>query len=583
MATATGPAPAQTLQTSLVELVSTLHSRGRRRQRDITKRDLKAAVKHGAKAPGNALALMAPVSDAATQLHCEISAIVKKQLRSCTSHFVLVVDQSGSMKKGDVPGYTNRHAAVFGTLALDVVGRAIDTKLFGGSVSDVVTIIDMCTEPVHWVQREPITNVLYNKLVERQGQPPRGGQGYFVKALQMAEKVLQQDLSKGSDRCALTLMFLSDGRPSDQQCLNKRCTGERGTPQNMQQAILDATEGMYQNCGPRLKACFVGFAENSPTQFTMMQMMAEAAKPFGTQAYFEHSITAESLSSLVSTLVSSHSSTRIQLTNVAAAVDDSFKGGPDLGPKLDHAKAEHPGQPRMQIDPRTDPFDVFLHTKAAGGVKIKSFTTMHKGSFCNPSGQTFQSPGAIGIAVARKPFGEGAERIVYEFYEVGPAKKGVHPCLGRPMVAKESCRQIASSEGKIDFHACFVRTQQQASHFAEIFNEQLKFELESRDLPINALPMTSFLQCHVYTIEHCGKGRFKKPKVGYLVEPDLMAGVQNHFWNKWNSNNGDIDGSTKILGDVNVLSSLFASDVPQAFSHWTYHHDRNKRLVCDLQ
>eukprot|EP01079_Euglenida_sp_SAG-EU17-18_P000647 gene647-2490_t len=41
-----------TLETSLLELVSTLHSRDRRQQRDISKRDLKAAVKHGKKTPG---------------------------------------------------------------------------------------------------------------------------------------------------------------------------------------------------------------------------------------------------------------------------------------------------------------------------------------------------------------------------------------------------------------------------------------------------------------------------------------------------------------------------------------------------
>lgn len=62
-----------------------------------------------------------------SQEHYDEHEAAKERLRRnpslCTSHTVIVVDQSASMRKCDVLDFRNRAQAVFGTLALDFVAK----------------------------------------------------------------------------------------------------------------------------------------------------------------------------------------------------------------------------------------------------------------------------------------------------------------------------------------------------------------------------------------------------------------------------------------------------------------------------
>jgi hypothetical protein len=109
------------------------------------------------------------------ELHINAANAIKEHLEVCTTHVVLVIDQSGSMKTHDVADFKNRSEAAYGTIALELLGKRLD----GGHTrpTDVVSVIEMSdTASVLW-EREPITNVLYNKFVARRlaagSQAPR--------------------------------------------------------------------------------------------------------------------------------------------------------------------------------------------------------------------------------------------------------------------------------------------------------------------------------------------------------------------------------------------------------------------------
>ena len=64
------------------------------------------------------------------------------------------------------------------------------------------------------IRNEPTTWVLYNKLIDmREWSTIRPfGPGNYLPAIEMAESLLTSNTNAG---CALSLMFFSDGKPSD--------------------------------------------------------------------------------------------------------------------------------------------------------------------------------------------------------------------------------------------------------------------------------------------------------------------------------------------------------------------------------
>ncbi|CAK4775533.1 unnamed protein product [Aphanomyces euteiches] len=84
---------------------------------------------------------------------------------ACTSHSIVVVDQSGSIRTSDVDDFRTRSDAVFGTIALDLIGKHLDDDQGAISGTDVMTIIEMRDEATTVFYREPLTNVLFNKVV----------------------------------------------------------------------------------------------------------------------------------------------------------------------------------------------------------------------------------------------------------------------------------------------------------------------------------------------------------------------------------------------------------------------------------
>jgi len=105
-------------------------------------------------------------------------------------------------------------------------------------------------------------------------------------------------------------------------------------------------------------------------------------------------------------------------------------------------------------------------------------------------------PSATGVALHSSFFGEGAERLVREFREIGPDGMFVGPKL----VAKESRFQIDllnTDQSQIEkFHRTFCETQNRAQGLADVFNIRLEH------LPCynpQTMPKISFLSCSVYS------------------------------------------------------------------------------------
>lgn len=138
-------------------LISCVHGRDRRKQRNIERFDLLAAVQYGKKESAHSdrktgeprwkytFANVVYITDSTSRYEItsyvlpveidEISLSVNDTLQHwelckqislnpslCTSHTVLIVDHSGSMRTNDVSDYKTRLDAVYTTLALDIIG-----------------------------------------------------------------------------------------------------------------------------------------------------------------------------------------------------------------------------------------------------------------------------------------------------------------------------------------------------------------------------------------------------------------------------------------------------------------------------
>jgi hypothetical protein len=238
----------------------------------------------------------APVTFIDTVNHKNLATKLKDEPSICTSHFVLVVDQSKSMKTSDVEGFRTRSDAVFATVALDYIGQQLDNRNDSNAqFTDAVTLIEMNQHATVVFEREPCTNVLFNQLLARKEMVSPHDHGMFRSALNKAEQVLEKDL--GNTSCTLVLMFLSDGKPSDY----------------LYEPTYDAAEHMFriaQKFGGQLTVETMGFAKKG-ADFSVMEQMAHRANEGGAVGHFTAvDLMGEALSSTVRNISSTMSATR---------------------------------------------------------------------------------------------------------------------------------------------------------------------------------------------------------------------------------------------------------------------------------
>ena len=419
--------------TSEVPFFSSLHGRKRRLLRKIDRRDLQAAVKRGKKEPG----LPHPVTGAkrwkythgnivyitdetsTKEVTCYVEAIaipragvtlehvaqhnaVKERLEKdpslCTSHTVIVVDQSGSMRRSDITDFENRSKAVWGMLALEFVAAQ---KVSGEATDrDVVSVVLMAETPEVIIHREPMGLILYNKFVGLHDRVRPRSHGNFIPALDAAQELLVGHVTSG---CALALLFLSDGKPSDPcswRVSERKYNSQEKTTHELTESVRTLA-GMFKQ---QLSVVTVGFA-HSEQDFSVLEAMAEAALENGAQGSFYRSkLSPEGLGSALAHSVSSLTATKLRLTTLSAE-----SGVPRV---LRQVRKEAAGTPWSYASTTTITEDGWVIYKE--GVRRLEFSLealkWHRNPWV-PVG--FFSHAANGIGIRTNALGEGAERLVF--------------------------------------------------------------------------------------------------------------------------------------------------------------------------
>jgi hypothetical protein len=247
----TTPTKSSSKRTADYTVLSSQHGRARRALRNISKRDLQAAMKYGVKTPtvGNrgqpcwkftynnvvyitdyscrheitsyteALRIdRHPISNEMMTKHHEIKSLIENQPHLCTGHTYIIVDHSGSMRQSDVNGFHNRSAAAYGILALDFIAEQLSE---GSDLLESVSVIEMRDEGELILDRQPFDWILFNSLLRRGCESvPRSHGNYnpsllLVQQLIVKEYNLLRDKMEKEDLPNFNMVFLSDGRPSD--------------------------------------------------------------------------------------------------------------------------------------------------------------------------------------------------------------------------------------------------------------------------------------------------------------------------------------------------------------------------------
>jgi hypothetical protein len=216
------------LNTVDVTLISHTHGRERRAERSIGRVDLQAAVKHGnreAASPGqrgeqrwryeyNGVVYITDASSKheITSWRLDGKDVLKdaRDAQLYGTHILLVVDNSGSMRKGDVPGYRSRTDAVYASLLRDLVLPQLKQGSAEAESQIVVSLIEMSDDAHVLLEKVPLDEELARSLTERRENYAHSHGNY----LPSLSKVVQL-LSASRESSRLMLVFLSDGAPSD--------------------------------------------------------------------------------------------------------------------------------------------------------------------------------------------------------------------------------------------------------------------------------------------------------------------------------------------------------------------------------
>ena len=545
-----------------------------------------------------------PITKEMVEHHQKAEATIARDKTKWTSNTVIVVDTSHSMKNADVFETRTRLDAVWLCIALDFIAHRLESGAAGSS--DVVSIVTLSENSKALVLEQPTSWILYNKIVDIYNNKtvrPKG-HGPYIPSLNLAEELLN---ANSNASCAMGLCFISDGKPSDHYLLGIDINDGRD-------AITKRVASLASTFGRRLQFTAVGIGDED---FTTLEEMVDEASDYGAKASMNlPSRSAGALGNVLGTFATSITSTQTEMTCVASLKQQRVKS----------VTRESMRKANESIT-RVSDSDFFIYDLHSVQRLVYKEWREEKNTCRYFEPAPLQNRDAHYVAMHESTFGEGAERFVYRFFEVGEDGESV---IGRPLVAKES-RFIANSygteEARQHFVKTFCRTQQLASRIAIEFNAKL----DALNCVDESTPRVSILDCSVYIIDDINLG-----KISVLVEEKL----DHTKWMKWNSNNGfvagmknattfneeDIEGAIQSINDLHLgmteeddegrdvssngqsanfetnncnqdlsnigtkshkkdksLPGFSAFDVAQAFSHFSYLATGRKRLICDLQ
>jgi Alpha-kinase family len=558
-------------------ILSSVHGRARRQLREIARFDLQSAIKYGIKTPamtdratgaprwkytyGNLVYITdetskkeitsyrqpidiqkAPLTAEMWTKHFEDKKMLQDEPQLCVSHLIVVIDQSGSMRESDVHGFRNRSQAAYGVLALEYLSEQLQQRIDDAKILEAVTVFEMQSESRPVFHREPLDWILFNKILERQQQAKPRDHGDYTQALVACKDLIFRELEDidPDDSPIYAVIFLSDGRPSDTEHLH---------------SVM--RESLLTFISDQLKSNFefhaIGLGK-STQDFACLRDMTSVVQARGCKATFSYS----QLSGAQLGMAFSSISTSMTATRTEALSGNNAGSGPRQ--KKD-----------IQLRSKSTPQDerIFrVETRNVSRWRYDYDLDQQDDDFWPWAGLSFKNKTACGFEIESEPFGKGAERLAYMFYEIGPGGKR----LGNAMVAKETI-SISNEDRKVDFHETFCRVQHKSKVLAQKFNAVVARTPTLRPVDESVqLPLIQFLDCYVY--EYTAEDGVK---CGLLVE-DYLHGK----FVKYNSNNGYVNKAKKDRLQL-VCGEVYMTDFVQAFSHWVYFCTQQKILICDLQ
>eukprot|EP00581_Thalassiosira_minuscula_P006333 CAMPEP_0183748262 /NCGR_PEP_ID=MMETSP0737-20130205/67678_1 /TAXON_ID=385413 /ORGANISM="Thalassiosira miniscula, Strain CCMP1093" /LENGTH=838 /DNA_ID=CAMNT_0025983981 /DNA_START=241 /DNA_END=2754 /DNA_ORIENTATION=+ len=540
-----------------------------------------------------------PINIPLMERHTEVKRILREEPYLCTGHTYIVIDQSGSMRNSDVDGFKSRSHAAYGTLALEFIAEQLNQRpnhddLFAESV----TVIEMREESKPIFERVPFDWVLFNRLLQRPNimRPSYGGNyneslalvrdiifqeytnlvedgaergelfdwvlfnrllqrpnimrpsygGNYNESLALVRGIIFQEynnlLEDGAERGELpnfSLVFLSDGKPSDHQ---------QSFAQNRTEILKSLAELLKDKF-----SCYAMGIGAREADFNTLQSMVETVAENGGNSQFVHAgLSAVKLSetfSQISSTLTSHRTTLLgEDNNQGPKQKKDFtmrRTGKIVGLEMPSNKFSI-GERYSIIRSR---FDLELFERRRNPWRELPDLGFY---------------GANGLEIETEPFGSGSERLAYRFHELKSDAKGCKR-VGKTMVAKDSLH-LNERETK-EFHHDFCLVQAKALTLAEKFNHVLRNEKSLNpptvDQSANKPPELQFMLCHVYTI----RDKETKTEKAYLVE-SMLPGK----FTKYNSNNGFVKSAKYGVHDTNSVElasgRVKLEEFVQAFSHW---------------
>lgn len=564
--------------TEEITVLSSLHGQARRYLRDIDKADLQTAIKYGVKTKGHkdpttglprwkytfgnvvyitdytcreevtsykqAVTIQpAIITQEMRDRRNQVKRILNEEPQMCSTHSIVIIDQSGSMRTSDVNGFRNRSQAAYGCLALDYVADQLYQDPTSGVNS--FTLIEMNDTGTVVYDREPLDWLLFNELLQRQQSSKPRSHGNYASSIRLAADHIIREKEKfgdidHEDLPHFALVILSDGKPSDKE--QEQC----------QERIMLMYK-LAQFLKGKLNVCCMGLGA-SGSDFVEMEKLVTAAKMCGANADFTHAgLSAVQLSSGFSSLSSRMTTLRDEVDHINDTKDDD-REVVKLRNRSSLAKSKEDCN-HMLVDVKRFKFDERKWKDYED--EWVEIPLIHKD--------------AAGFQQDKIPFGKGAERLAFRFQEIDRNGK----LLGKMMVAKESKRFISDEYKKFKFHMNFCRIQLKAAELASLFNRAVKRVPALQPVEkYESLPTIQFVKCRVYTWldGNCTRG--------VLVENFLKG-----KFIKFNGNNGFVSTQGND-GDRTVeleSGNVYFTDFLHAFSHWSYVHSDNAIILCDLQ
>ncbi|CAK9072454.1 unnamed protein product [Durusdinium trenchii] len=493
---------------SMVDFIQSQHGQLRQQQRRISSADLKAALQYGRRSetitpygPNKGLLRlkfeyrgMTHITDIdgrqitcwakglalkrveTSQIHRETMThwrdhrqFLKENPRSISNHTIFIIDQSGSMKMSDVPGARNRSVAVFTEILLNLMETIVKPQACGGH--DAITIMDMRDSTTILLDKEPYDLLTYNKIIDllqsiEHSQPK--GQGNFIPAFEKAHAVVSSCLTHNS--CNVNVVFLTDGRPSDQKRRLQFGLGD-GLAQStwVLEQVRSLVKAIARKLQDRGSFTFVAFgaASSGKRSLEFLQHLAEAAKLEGcpSKAIDSETSTAAlgSVLTTISTLATAHCTSLTPGQSLypkrLLAIDD----GLPLGQQLERYKR-----------PNSRDFDV-LSKSNDGLSRIVYLKQRDEHGKRVKNQKPFLDPLADGLAILKRPFAQGAERFAFIAREVRHSSNQL-ACrfVGDWLVAKQSNR-LEKGKPITGFHVMYTKLQTTAARWAKKFNTRLQF------------------------------------------------------------------------------------------------------------